>query len=324
MDGLLAVKNLSVDFKIKSGRFTRPDILSAVADVSLRLERGKTLAIVGESGCGKTTIANAILGFVPITAGEITVDGIRLDKNTKPSERKRARGILQSVYQDPFGSLNPRFNVRAIVAEPLVLRGERRKDVLDETVVTLLKQVGMGEDDLHRNIFEFSGGQRQRIAVARALSVKPKLIVCDEPTSALDVSVHAQICNLLIDLQQKTGVAYLFISHNLALVRHISSDVAVMYSGQIVESGATGEVFENPMHPYTKALLSAAYGIRDGAKKRIVLPGEVASPINAPATCRFLGRCAYARDSCGKIKPESKRVSDKHFYACCNDQAENR
>ena len=226
MSILCELKALSVNFRIKGKLFKKPDILSAVCNVSLKMEKGETFALVGESGCGKTTIANTILGFVPPSSGQIVFDGITLDSNTERKNLRLARQSMQVVFQDPFSSLNPRFNVKAILTEPLILRGMYDDKQLTKISTELLEKVGLDKNDLYRNIFEFSGGQRQRIAIARALTTNPKLIVCDEPTSALDVSVHSQICNLLLDLQKEFDLTYFFISHNLALVKHISKHMA--------------------------------------------------------------------------------------------------
>jgi ABC-type oligopeptide transport system ATPase subunit len=246
---LLELKSLSVNFKIKNKLFARADILSAVNNVSFSINRGETFALVGESGCGKTTLANAILGFEPPANGEIIFNGVTLNGESSKKDWRKARTGMQAVFQDPFGSLNPRFDVKTIVCEPMFLRGLHDEKALIRAAAELLVKVGLGENDLYRNIFEFSGGQRQRIAIARALSTRPELIICDEPTSALDVSVHSQICNLLKDLQREFNLTYLFISHNLALVKHISNRMAVMYLGQIMEYGSTEKIFAAPAHP---------------------------------------------------------------------------
>jgi oligopeptide transport system ATP-binding protein len=308
---LCEIKNLCVDFKVKG--FGKSEVLSAVRNVSLGIRKGEIFALVGESGCGKTTVANAVLGFCPISSGEIEFNGFKLNKDTDKKTWTAARRGMQAVFQDPFTSLNPRFDVRTILAEPLVLRGEYNGDAVLKRII---ERVGMREADLSRDVFEFSGGQRQRIAVARALVANPDLIVCDEPTSALDISVHSQICNLLLDLQEEYKITYLFISHNLGLVKHISKHMAVMYSGQIVESGGTEKIFENPTHPYTKALLSAIIETKPSDKERIILKGEVASPINAPDTCRFYSRCGSACGACLERVQELKEIEKDHFCAC--------
>ncbi|MDR2091529.1 MAG: ABC transporter ATP-binding protein [Clostridiales bacterium] len=313
---LCEVKNLSVDFKIKDGAFKRSSVLSAVDNASFCIERGETFALVGESGCGKTTIANAILGFVKPNDGKITVGGITIDKNTGKKDIGRARRIMSAVFQDPFGSLNPRFDVKAILTEPERLRGEFDDEKLTKNAAALLEKVGLDAKDLNRNIFEFSGGQRQRIAIARALATNPKFIVCDEPTSALDVSVHAQICNLLTDLQRGLDLTYFFISHNLALVKFISRHMAVMYLGQIVEYGLTEKIFAEPAHPYTKALLSAVLTLKPQTGARPVLRGEASSPVGAGKECRFFARCGRACGECKKVIPELKEISEGHYCAC--------
>jgi oligopeptide/dipeptide ABC transporter ATP-binding protein len=316
MSVLCELKNLSVDYKVKGRLFGSPKRLSAVSDVSLRIEKGETFALVGESGCGKTTVANAMLGFVQPSRGQIIFDGIKLDKDARKETKRLVRQAMQVVFQDPYSSLNPRFDVKSILTEPLILRGVYDEKVLTARAAELLGRVGLDETDLRRNIFEFSGGQRQRIAIARALATSPKLIVCDEPTSALDVSVHAQICNLLTDLQRELGLAYFFISHNLALVKSISRHMAVMYLGQIVECGLTERIFKNPRHPYTKALFSAILTLEPQKEPGFVLQGEAASPIDAGDGCRFCARCPCAATACGARKSELKKISDDHYAAC--------
>lgn len=315
MSNICELKNISVDFKIKAGLFKKPDILSAVSNVSFSIEQGETFALVGESGCGKTTIANTILGFIPPTRGEIDFNGYTIKDKMNKNDLRDARKDMQVIFQDPFSSLNPRFSVFDVISEPIKLRGEENIEKLRDRCGELLEKVGLNKTDLDRNIFEFSGGQRQRIAIARALALNPKLIVCDEPTSALDVSVHSQVCNLLMDLQEELDLTYLFISHNLALVKHISKHVAVMYLGQIVEEGLTESVFKNPKHPYTKALLSSVLTI-DKTTKLEALGGEATSPINAVKGCRFHSRCPFANEECKEINVELKEVAKEHFCAC--------
>ncbi|MCI8388722.1 MAG: ABC transporter ATP-binding protein [Clostridiales bacterium] len=316
-DIICKAEDLCVDFKIKRKAFGKPDILSAVRKVNLEIRRGETFGLVGESGCGKTTLANAFLHFVPISDGSITLNGVKLDANSTKADWLKARKGVQMIFQDPFGSLNPRFQVWQLISEPMLLAGESDEHIRRDRAGELLEMVGLSSKDAARNVFEFSGGQRQRIAIARALSINPSFIVCDEPTSALDVSVHAQICNLLLDLQDKYGLTYLFITHNLALVRHLTDRMAVMYMGQIMESGSTDEIFAAPQHPYTKALLSAILEA-DPTKKQshIRLTGEVASPINAGDSCRFAPRCYKRCNECTKAAISPIKLSDDHITCC--------
>ena len=309
--------DLCVDFKIRRKAFGRPDLLSAVRKVNLEIRRGETFGLVGESGCGKTTLANSLLHFAPITSGTIEMNGVTLDAASGKADWLRARKGVQMIFQDPFGSLNQRFAVWQLISEPLLIAGEHNEKVLRDRAAQLLEMVGLSHRDLERNVFEFSGGQRQRIAIARALSTNPSFIICDEPTSALDVSVHAQICNLLLDLQQKYGLTYLFITHNLAMVRHLTDRMAVMYMGQIVESGPTERIFAQPEHPYTDALLSSILEVNpDPDRKAVRLTGEVASPINAGDTCRFAPRCRYCRESCSREAIVSRSAGGDHYFTC--------
>lgn len=318
---IVRTHDLCVDFRIKSRAFGKPDILSAVRNASLEIRRGETFGLVGESGCGKSTLAGSLVHFVPLTGGTIEMNGVTLDKNSGKSDWKVARKGVQMIFQDPFGSLNPRFQVWQLIAEPMLLAGEDDEKLMRERASELLEQVGLSSKDTERNIFEFSGGQRQRIAIARALSVNPEFIICDEPTSALDVSVHSQICNLLLDLQEKYSLTYLFITHNLALVRHLTDRMAVMYMGQIVETGSTDEIFGNAsgdsLHPYTKALLSAIPEVYPTpGRNRIILEGEVSSPINAGDSCRFAPRCWHCREECGKTAISTRVVGNDHTTCC--------
>ena len=318
-DVICSVNNLSVDFKIKRKPFAKADYLSALKNVNIEVNKGDIFGLVGESGCGKTTLANAILGFVPIKGGSIEINGKTLDKTSKGKDWRAARRGVQMIFQDPYGSLNARFEVWQLITEPMFINGERSVSVLKDRAKELLEKVGLSKNDVERNVFEFSGGQRQRIAIARALSVNPYFIVCDEPTSALDVSVHAQICNLLLDLQQQYGLTYLFITHNLGLVKHLTNRVAVMYLGQIMESGATAEIFDNPEHPYTEALLSAIPEIYpEEGKKRIILSGEIVSPINAGNECRFAPRCPKKCGVCTQRGIERTDITDAHCTYCIN------
>lgn len=315
---ILKTHELTVDFKVKKSVFGKADRLSAVQNVNLEIRKGEIYGLVGESGCGKTTLANAILGFVPITSGSFECFGHTINAKTKQSEWKEVRKQMQTVFQDPYSSLNSRFTVWQIISEPLYIAGERNEKVLREKAAKLMEKVGLSLKDLDRYIFEFSGGQRQRIAIARALITNAKLIICDEPTSALDVSVHSQICNLLLDLREEFELTYIFISHNLSLIKHMTEHMAVMYLGEIMESGATKEIFANPCTPYTKALMSAIKEVNPSEKReRIILSGEARSPINPPNICRFASRCPKASDICKeKPLPPAFLVGKEHIVRC--------
>ena len=300
---LLEVSDLKVHFPIRGGLLRRTvGLVRAVDGVSLRLASGRTLALVGESGCGKTTVGKAILHLLPPTAGRVQLAG-RLLTGLAPRE-------MQMVFQDPFGSLNPRLRVGEIIAEGLQAQG------LEREVGSLLQQVGLSAAMADRYPHEFSGGQRQRLAIARALAVTPGLLICDEPTSALDVSVQAQILNLLKDLQADRGMAYLFITHNIAVVRHLAHEVAVMYLGRIVESGPAAAVLAAPRHPYTQALLAAVPRIDGTAGERLLVPGDPPSPAAPPAGCHFHPRCPRAIDRCREIYPEETTDADGHRVSC--------
>lgn len=315
---ILKTNNLTVDFKVKKNIFGKPDRLSAVQNANIEIRKGEIYGLVGESGCGKTTLANAILGFVPITSGSFEFCGHTVDAKTKPAEWKEVRKHMQTVFQDPYSSLNTRFTVWQLISEPLYIAGERDERVLRERAASLVEKVGLSLADLDRYVFEFSGGQRQRIAIARALITGSDFIICDEPTSALDVSVHSQICNLLLDLREEMGLTYLFISHNLSLIKHITEHMSVMYLGEIMESGATAEIFEKPACPYTEALMSAILDVKPKAgKERIILSGEARSPINPPDICRFATRCPKACDICKSTPlPAPVSVGTEHTARC--------
>lgn len=310
-DVILEVKNLKKYFQTPKGT------LHAVDDVSFSIEKGKTLGIVGESGCGKSTTGRCILRLLEPTAGEILFEGEDLRK-LKPGEMRRKRRELQMIFQDPFSSLDPRKTVNQIISEPIKAnRLMGNKYDLENRVLEIMETVGLAERLINVYPHELDGGRRQRIGIARALAMSPKFIVCDEPVSALDVSIQAQILNLLKDLQEQMGLTYIFITHDLSVVNYFADDIAVMYLGQMVEKASAAELFENPLHPYTKALLSAIPIPEIGKKpQRILLKGEIASPIDPKDECRFGRRCNCAFEPCGKCSPKLKEVSPGHFVAC--------
>jgi len=312
---VLEVRDLKKHFPVRRGMLARQvGTVYAVDGISFALWPGETLGLVGESGCGKSTAGKMMLKLIEPTAGEIYLDGERIDGLGRRAMRRR-RNRLQVVFQDPYSSLNPRLRAKAIVAEPL--RNFVPGAAVDERVAELFQQVGLRPDQMARFPHEFSGGQRQRLVIARALALKPSVIVCDEPVSALDVSVQAQVINLLGELQQNFGVAYVFIAHDLAVVEHISHRVAVMYLGRIVELAPKRALFANPQHPYTEALLSAVPVPEPGAvSQRIVLDGDVPSPVNPPAGCHFHTRCPYAMARCRSEPPALRELSPGHFAAC--------
>jgi len=294
----------------------RAETLKALDDVSFHIAPGETLGLVGESGCGKTTLGRIILRLIESTSGRVIFDGVDLfDLGARAM--RALRGRMQIIFQDPFSSLNPRFTVEATVTEGMRLFGLARGRELRDRAADLIEKVGLPADALDRYPHEFSGGQRQRVGIARALSVEPEFVVCDEPVSALDVSVQAQVINLLIDLRSAMGLSYLFISHDLSVVKHISDRVAVMYLGKIVEIGAVAALFDAPRHPYTRALISAVPVPEPGGRtKRIILEGDVPSPIDPPPGCAFHPRCPQAQPECALAEPPLKRPDDHTMYRC--------
>ncbi|MCL8489287.1 MULTISPECIES: ABC transporter ATP-binding protein [Bradyrhizobium] len=315
---LLQVNDLKKHFPISGGLFGRTKSkVHAVDGVSFEIARGETLSLVGESGCGKSTVGRAILRLFDITAGQIVLDGLRID-DLGPHRLREMRRRVQVVFQDPFSSLNPRMRIRDILAEPINNFG-LAKDAAerDARIAELMEIVRLPRDAVNRRPHEFSGGQRQRIGIARALAAKPDLIVCDEAVSALDVSVKAQIVNLLQDLQREFGLALLFISHDLAIVEHMTHRVAVMYLGKIVEIAPRRQIFASPGHPYTRALLSAVPIPEPGAERTpIILKGDVPSPVNPPKGCRFHTRCPLAFDRCRVEAPELRLKGEDQWVAC--------
>ncbi len=312
---LLRVQHITKWFPIKKWIFEKQRYVQAVDDVSFDLYEGETLGIVGESGCGKSTLARTLLRLIEPTRGTIEFDGENILKLNKRELRAIKRN-MQIVFQDPYSSLHPKMKIGNIIAEPFIITGTALdKEERKNRVAELISLVGLDPSYANRYPHEFSGGQRQRIAIARALATNPKLLLCDEPVSALDVSVRAQVLNLLEDFQHMRNLSYIFISHDLSVVEHICDRVAIMYLGQLVEIGTTEEIFEHPMHPYTQALLSAIPVIGRAKRERILLEGNIPSPINPPSGCRFRTRCRYACNVC-TVKPELVDIGNAHFLAC--------
>ena len=310
MTPIIEIKNLKKYFATPRG------MLHAVDDVTLSIQKGKTLGVVGESGCGKSTLGRTIIHLLESTGGQILFNGGDITKlNNK--ELRRVRESMQIIFQDPYSSLDPRKTVEETIREPLVVSKKYKKQQIDEQIEQLMALVGI--DARLRNSFphELDGGRRQRVGIARALAINPQFIVCDEPVSALDVSIQAQVLNLLKELQMKRNLTYMFVTHDLSVVRHISDDICVMYLGQVVELSPAKELFKNPVHPYTKALLSAIPSVDIHNKmKREILKGEITSPIDPKPGCRFAARCRYATEACSN-RQELKEISPGHFVSCC-------
>ena len=327
---ILRVTGLKKYFPVKEGFLRRTvEYVQAVDGIDLYVREGETLGLAGESGCGKSTLGRTIAYLLPPSAGEVTFRSQALSNGAEPievdlsrlsrSQLKLLRREIAYIFQDPVSSLDPRMRVGTVVKEPLVIQYRKRRDRarFDQRAVELLERVGLRAEDMGRFPHEFSGGQRQRISIARALILNPRLIICDEPTSALDVSIQGQIVNLLKQLQKEFHLTYIFISHNLAVIQHVSDRVAIMYLGEIVELAAANDLFRNPRHPYTEVLLSAVHmPDPDYHQERVLLTGEVPSPRHPPPGCRFHPRCPYAKQVCGESKPDFRQVKAGHFVAC--------
>ena len=326
---LLRLEGVGRDFDVSRPWLNRViegaprQLLHAVEDVSFEVRKGETLALVGESGCGKSTLARLIVGLYPPSTGRIEFDGVEISNPAAHAETARQRRRMQMIFQDPYASLNPRWRVRRIVAEPLLVLGLLKdKKQIEERVAELLTQVGLAPEDGDKYPHEFSGGQRQRISIARALSGHPEFLVCDEPTSALDVSVQAQILNLMSDLQAQLGLTYLFISHNLAVVSHVADRIGVMYLGRLVELADAKDLFARPQHPYTRMLLDAVPDLEMSGRQRTPVAGEVPNPLSPPSGCAFHPRCPHANDRCKAEKPKLLRRADA--ASACHAVEENR
>ncbi|MDV4151511.1 ABC transporter ATP-binding protein [Clostridium sp. AL.422] len=316
---LIEVKNLKKYFSVKSEFLSKgKKYVKAVDGVSFNIRKGETFGLVGESGCGKSTLGRTITRLYDVTEGDILFEGTDIAKLPK-KEMKNFYSKIQTIFQDPYSSLNPNMTVRELVNEPLTLHTNLNKDERNEKIEKLLEMVGLSKADMDKYPYEFSGGQRQRIGIARAISTEPDFILCDEPISALDVSIQAQVINMLEDLQKELKLTYLFVAHDLSMVKHISDRIGVMYLGKIVEISDSNELYKNPLHPYTKGLLSAI-PVPDPKKSResdiSLIKGDVPSPIDIPTGCRFHTRCPYATEKCKTVEPEMKEIEKNHFVSC--------
>ena len=319
-DVLLKVEHLKKYYSIKSSSLRgKKSVVKAVDDISFDVKIGETFGIVGESGCGKSTMGKSVIRLIEPTVGKVILDGQDFT-SLKGKELQEARDKIKLIFQDPYASLNPRMTVKDIIAEPIdIAKCYKTKEERDARVVEVMKQVGLNLDYMYRYPHEFSGGQRQRVGIARALAVNPDFVVCDEPISALDVSIQAQVVNMLEDLQASLGLTYLFIEHDLSMVRHISQKVGVMYLGSLVEFAETEELYEQTLHPYTKALMSAVPELDPAiskTKKPVMLQGDVPSPIDTPVGCKFASRCPYATKRCHEERPIFRNVGNEHYVAC--------
>lgn len=316
---LIEVKNLKKYFPVKNEFLGgEKKFVKAVDGVSFNIRKGETFGLVGESGCGKSTLGRSITRLYDITEGDIFFEGTNISKLSK-KEMKSFYSKIQTIFQDPYSSLNPNMTVRELVNEPLALHTKLNKEERNRKIKELLEMVGLSESDMDKFPYEFSGGQRQRIGIARAISTEPDFILCDEPISALDVSIQAQVVNMLEDLQKELKLTYLFVAHDLSMVKHISDRIGVMYLGKMVEISNSNELYKNPLHPYTKGLLSAI-PIADPKKAKkseiSLIKGDVPSPIDIPTGCRFHTRCPYATEKCKAIEPEMKEIEKDHFVSC--------
>lgn len=318
-ENMLEVHQLKKYFHMGKKLFSKePTLLKAVDDVSFSIKKGETLGLVGESGCGKSTIARTIIRLHDSTAGKIVLDGVDITE-LKETELKSHRKKMQMIFQDPYASLNSRMTVKDIISEPLLVHESNSRHERMDIIENLLNKVGLKKEHATRYPHEFSGGQRQRIGIARALAVNPGFVICDEPISALDVSIQAQVVNMLQDLQEEMGLTYLFIAHDLSMVKYISNRMGVMYLGKLVEIANSEDVYKNPAHPYTKALLSSVPYLDPKALKReedALLDGDMPSPLNPPKGCRFVSRCKYAMEVCKREEPQLKEVGTEHMAAC--------
>lgn len=321
-DLLLETRNLRKQFTLQAAPFSKAGVINAVDAVNITLAQGESLGVAGESGCGKSTVAKLLMGLLAPTSGEILFNGRELATFTG-KELNSFRSSVQMIFQDPFSSLNPRMRVGEIIGEPFIIHRLASGKELTAKVLQLMDQVGLAPEQFARYPHEFSGGQRQRIGIARALAVNPKLLVADEPLSALDVSIQAQIINLLIELRKSRGLAYILISHDLAVIRHLSDRTAIMYLGRIVEEGKTADIFAAPLHPYTEALLNAIPDLsaKQGKKSGRIIQGDIPSPLNPPSGCHFHPRCPYKREICVTLSP-SLEVKRENRKAACHFSAE--